>query len=143
MNTTSFISRWQFKIKCFFYLLCCSTNRKHTQNIYIFSIEQTQLTSRKKLSLLVATMYQRSFDIKTERGDAVEKEFFAIHLIWSLDVVLRTFEDDSLVWFAVSSHSNQMTLLHSPYPYPMNFHFSFKMLRCREYRQKRERQKDV
>lgn len=45
----------------------------------------------------------------------------------------------TLVWFAVSCHSNQMTLLHSPYP--MNFHFLFKMLRYREYRQKGKRQR--
>lgn len=93
----------------FFYLLCCSTNRKHTQNIS-WAQNKHNSPSRRKLRSFVQSLQQCVHEVsvwhwesvrvrENERAKArwmqLKPEFFAIYLIWSLDVALRTFEDDS------------------------------------------------
>lgn len=127
MNTTNFISWWQFKIKCFFYLLCCSTNRKHTTKIYLKLQNKHNSPSRRKLRTLLATMPCRASVGREKREKGAmqsKKKFFAIYLIWSLDVALWTFEDLFGLW----SYGTAIKWHYCIYAIPMNFHFSLKIV---------------
>lgn len=105
VNTTNFVSGWQFKIKCFFCRIYFVVQQTANTPKYISS---TTHCSRRKLRFRFAfsscciPMYNVRRLVRNDAPTNVKKKkkfVVAIYLIWSLDVALHVHcEDDSLIF---------------------------------------------